>query len=366
MPFQLPPYTPPDFSKEPFITSPEATLKIAPADGVAPENYHGTTIFPTYFKTGGGWRLAVESRMDCVAVLAKGKNTIEVVEFRNLKKGDAVFCGRTEDGTAGIYVHTNGFQDQSRENPEAFAFRQRRSRETAFSKDYDSIYELLRHERDRGNILWVMGPACAFDADSRNAFANLIEGGYVHGLLAGNALATHDLEASYLGTALGQDVYTQKTRPLGHYNHIDTINKARSYGSIPGFIAGEKLSGGIICNLVKKNIPFVLAGSIRDDGPLPGVVADVYAAQDRMRALTRNATTVICLATALHTIATGNMTPSFRVESGHTVRPVYFYTVDISEFAANKLGDRGSLSAKSIITNAQDFVVNIANNVGRR
>ena len=107
-------------------------------------------------------------------------------------------------------------------------------------------------------------------------------------------------------------------------------------------------------------VPYVLAGSIRDDGPLPPVYGDVYAAQDAMRDQVRSATTVICMATALHTIATGNMTPSYRVLPDGTVRQVYFYCVDISEFTVNKLSDRGSLSARGIVTNVQDFIVNLS------
>lgn len=361
MSFSLPPYREPDFQKEPLKSAGNACYALSPKDGVAPKHYHATTIFPEYFKVNGKWRLAKETRMDCVAVL-NGEN-INVVEFRNLKKGDKVFTGRSENGADGIFVYPDGFEGESTETRETFAFRQRRSRETAFSKDYDSIYELLRHEKDHGHILWVLGPACAFDADSRTSFTKLIENGYVHDVLAGNALATHDLEAAYQGTALGQDIYNQKSQPLGHYNHIDTINRARYYGSIEAFIAEEGLDNGIICACVKKNIPFVLAGSIRDDGPLPGVYADVYKAQDRMRAAVKKATTVICLATTLHAIATGNMTPSFRILKDHTIRPVYFYIVDISEFAVNKLSDRGSLAARGVITNVQDFIVNLCKGV---
>ena len=116
---------------------------------------------------------------------------------------------------------------------------------------------------------------------------------------------------------------------------------------------------------MKNDVPFVLAGSIRDDGPMPEIYADVYAAQNAMRDHVRRATTVICMASTLHSIATGNMTPSFRVLEDGTVRQVYMYSVDISEFAVNKLGDRGSLSAKSILTNAQDFVVNVYKGVHR-
>ena len=354
--FQLARYTAPDFTREAFVNAPDARLEPAPRDGVAPENYHGTTIFPEYFKVGGQWLLAEDSRMDCVAVLRDGR--VEVVEFRNLRAGDPVFTGRTEDGGEGIYVHPDGFSGPDG-NRDLFAFRTGRSRETAFSRDYDELYRLLRHERDHGSILWVMGPACAFDHDAREAFAGLVAEGYVHGLLAGNALATHDLEGAFLGTALGQDIYTQHHRPMGHYNHLDTLNRIRRYGSIRAFIEAEGIDNGIIHSLIRHDVPFVLAGSIRDDGPLPEVYADVYAAQNAMRDRVRQATTVICMASALHTIATGNMTPSYRVMPDGTIRQVYFYCVDISEFAVNKLGDRGSLSARSIVTNVQDFIVNV-------
>ncbi len=358
MSFSLPEYHAPDFSL--LHAAPEAVFAPAPGDGVAPEGYHATTIFPEYFHVDRKWLLAQESRMDCVAVLKSGH--IETVEFRNLKAGDLVALGRSEDGSEGVYVHPDGFSPTGEENKETFSFRQGRSRETAYSKDYDFLYELLRHERDHGHILWVMGPACAFDADSRAAFAALIRGGFVHGLLAGNALATHDLEAGYLHTALGQDIYTQESLPNCHYHHIDTINAVRSAGSIPAFIHSGAVKDGIIYECVKKGVPFVLAGSIRDDGPLPEVYADVYAAQDAMRAQVRKATTVICMASALHTIATGNMTPSYRVVNG-VVRPLYFYSVDVSEFAVNKLRDRGSLAVKTIVTNVQDFVVQVSKGV---
>jgi hypothetical protein len=115
---------------------------------------------------------------------------------------------------------------------------------------------------------------------------------------------------------------------------------------------------------VNNHVPFVLAGSIRDDGPLPEVIADVYEAASEMRNLVKNVTTVICMATMLHTIATGNMTPSFRVTEDETVRPVYLYTVDIDEFVVNKLLDRGSLSATTVVTNVQDFITHVAKGLG--
>ena len=138
----------------------------------------------------------------------------------------------------------------------------------------------------------------------------------------------------------------------------------RYHGSIPAFIREEKIDNGIIYQCEKHQIPYVLAGSIRDDGPLPPVYGNVYEAQDAMRNQVRGATTVICMATMLHTIATGNMTPSYRVLPDGTVRQVYFYCVDISEFTVNKLSDRGSLSARGIVTNVQDFIVTLSKGLG--
>ena len=288
------------------------------------------SIFPEYFKIRGAWLLAQESRMDCVAVYEGGE--IAVREIRLLKKGDLVAVGRTENGADGIVVHPDGF------------------RET--------------HDREHGKIVWVMGPAFAFDHDARNAFSLLVAGGYVHALLAGNALATHDLEAAYLKTALGQNIYTQQSQPNGHYNHLDTINRARYHGSIAAFIRNEKIENGIIYQCETHHVPYVLAGSIRDDGPLPGVIGDAYEAQDRMREQVRDATTIICMASMLHTIATGNMTPTYRVLKDGTVRQVYFYCVDIAEFVVNKLADRGSLAARGIVTNVQDFIVTLTKGLG--
>ncbi|MEG0391489.1 MAG: hypothetical protein RR626_01855 [Anaerovoracaceae bacterium] len=357
MGFKLQEYIEPDFTQDVFVSAPNVVFAEAPKDMAAPDNFHATSIFPEYFKVEGKWLLAEESRMDCLPVYEDGK--IHIREFRNLKKGDLVVTGRTEDCEDGIYVHSHCFVQETYDVDKSFSFRQGRSRETGFSCDYDQLLEVLKHEKEHGHILWVLGPACAFDEGARNAFSKLIAGGYVHGLLAGNALATHDLEAGYLGTALGADIYNQRHHYNGHYNHIDTINKVNQYGSIPAFIEGEGIKGGIIYSCVKNNVPFVLNGSIRDDGPLPEVLEHTYIGQDTIRSHVRKATTVIGMATTLHTIATGNMTPVFRVTEDGTKRPIFFYVVDTAEFAVNKLSDRGSLGAKGIVTNVQDFVVNL-------
>ncbi|NLB89599.1 MAG: hypothetical protein GX786_00025 [Clostridiales bacterium] len=358
MSFVLPTYHPVDFSLSPFVHYPNVKTMPALEDGVVPEDYHATTIFPEYFKIAGTWVLAEESRMDCVAVLC-ANGTLSIQECRNVKKNDQIVIGRKEDGSQGVFVHTNGFEPKhSSTEKEVFVFRQNRTRETAYSKTYDQLFSLLRHEKQFGHVLWVLGPAVSFDSASRKAMAGMINNGYCHGVLAGNALATHDLEAAHLGTALGQDIYSHLSYPQGHYHHIDLLNRVRAAGSISAFIDRHHIDNGIIHALVNNEIPFVLAGSIRDDGPLPEVYANVYDAQDAMRKEIRKATTIICLATQLHSIATGNMTPSYRVVNNR-IRPLYFYNVDISEFALGKLKDRGSLTTQSFVTNLQDFLTKV-------
>lgn len=360
MGFQLPKYTHPDFNKEPFLSAPNAKIEEALKDGFAPDYYHALSIYPEYFKINGEWILVSESRMDCVPVLMTD-GTVQAIEFRNLKAGDKVIVGRTEDGSEGIYVYPEGFLSKTGKH-DVFAFRYGRSRETAYSKDYNNLYELLKYEKEHGYIVWVLGPAVVFDYDSRCALSSLIENGYAHALLAGNAMATHDLEAGLLGTALGQNIYTQESAQNGHYHHLDLINKARKAGSLKELLQNENIKEGVVYSAIKSNVPMVLAGSIRDDGPLPSVIGDSYKAQDEMRKHTKKATTLICLATQLHTIASGNMTPSYTQRNGE-IRPVYIYCVDIAEFAVNKLRDRGTLEVTTIVTNVQDFLVNLKNNL---
>jgi lysine-ketoglutarate reductase/saccharopine dehydrogenase-like protein (TIGR00300 family) len=361
MSFQLPVFHAPDFTLDHFAKAPNCSIAAVIKDGVAPSNYHAMSIYPEYFKLDGQWVLPKESRMDCVAVV-RDSHTVDVVEFRNLKVGERVALGRTEDGSEGIYLYNWGFE-QTNESEDVFSFRGSRSRETAYSRDYDELYDLLTYEKENdGFVVWVLGPAVTFDEDARSAISSLVKKGYVNALLSGNALGTHDLEGAFLGTALGQDIYTQTSQKNGHYNHLDLLNKVREYGSISSFIEGEGIDNGIIHACVSNNVPFVLAGSIRDDGPLPEVVASVYEAQDAMRKYTRKATTVICLATQLHTIATGNMTPSYTLQHGK-VRNVFIYSVDISEFVVNKLRDRGTLEVKTMVTNIQDFVFHLDRNL---
>jgi hypothetical protein len=366
MSFVLPPYQAPVFTAPPLAGAPCVNFAQVTAAGVAPDGYHATSIFPEYFQlTPGDWRLAAESRMDCVVVREAG-DQLAVREFRRLRVGDLVALGRDENGKDGIFVNSRPFVPAEQAAAEKFVFRAVRSRETPFSNDYDELYALLEHERHHGRILWVVGPALAFDRDTREALVRLIESGFVHGLLAGNALAVHDVEADRSGTALGQDLYHSGSVPQGHYRHLDAINTVRRAGSLEQAVTVGLVQGGIMHALLTRGIPFVLAGSIRDDGPLPGVVTDAVLAQDGMRELVRGATTIIGLATQLHTIATGNLAPVFRVLPDGRVRPVYFYVVDMSEFAAAKLSNRGSLAARAILTNVQDFIVTLERGLNRR
>jgi lysine-ketoglutarate reductase/saccharopine dehydrogenase-like protein (TIGR00300 family) len=355
MTFEMPRYRRPEFQSEPYRSYPDAALAPVSRAGVAPEGFHATTIYPEYIKIDGEWVLLEESRMDSVVVVNAGRP--EVKEFRRLEPGERVVLGRTEDGSEGVMVHSGGFE--ALDGPgEPFVFRTGRTRETSYSMDYDRLYDLLEYERMNGYVVWVLGPAVVFDFDSREAMVGLIDSGFVHAILAGNALAAHDMEASVFRTALGQDIYSQELAPNGHYNHLEVINRARDAGSVEALIESGQVSDGIVHACVKKKVPLVIAGSIRDDGPVPSAVGDAYSAQDAMRRHARKATTVIGLATQLHSIATGNMTPCYQVADGE-VRPVFIYIVDVSEFAVNKLRDRGTLEVISIVTNVQDFLVNL-------
>jgi hypothetical protein len=359
--FALPPYNPPDFTRPELRTAPVVRVVPAPGDGVLPDRFHATSNLPEYVHLGAGrWLLAREGRMDGVMLLRDVR--LEIVEPRRVKQGDPVVVARSQRGEEGVYVHAYGFPLRGAES-EAFAFRTRGTRETPFSRSYDNLYEILRHDREHGRILWILGPAVVFDRDSRDAMSALIEAGYCHALLAGNALATHDLEAACFRTGLGQDIYTQELRPGGHCNHLDVINAVRRCGSIAAALAELGIKDGVMAACARRGVPTVLAGSIRDDGPLPGVVTDACAAQDAMRGQARSATTVLALATQLHAIACGNLLPGYQVGESGVVRPVYFFVVDMSEFGVDKLANRGSLQAVPILTNVQDFVVNLRHNL---
>lgn len=358
MNFEMPKYTHPDFNEDFLQNAPNVTTIEVEEDGISPRNYHALSVYPEYFKINGKWVLATESRMDTVCVVddTEGSESVNIVEFRNLKKGDKVAIGRTEDASEGIYVWTKGFLAAD-ESAETFAFRAGRSRETAFSIDYDTLYDVLRYEKaNNGYVTLIVGSALALDRDSRDALTRLVENGYVQAIFCGTETAAFDLERGLYGTSWGQEHFTREQNTTR--NLYETINLARKYGSTKALVESGQVKDGFIKACIENDVDVVIAGTIRDRLGLPETINNVYDAQNEMRSHARKTSTIIMMSAILFTIATGNMTPSYNEFDGE-VRPVYMYTVDIQEFAVNKLSDRGTVTAVSMVTNTQDFIRNI-------
>jgi lysine-ketoglutarate reductase/saccharopine dehydrogenase-like protein (TIGR00300 family) len=320
---------------------------------VLPDGFFSTTNLPTYLKVGGAWRRPRLPRMDCV-IVHHAPDDLVVTEPRKLKKGERIAVGENEDGSEGIYVHSEGFLG-GRHSANEFGFMQTEvSRERPV--DYAVLAELLGEEKQRGGkILWVVGPALVH-ARAREDMIWFIQNGYVNALLGGNAVAVHDLEAAIFGTTLGMSSSGEGVEG-GHALHMRAINAIRHAGSIAAAVRQGLVKGGIMHALSTQGVPYVLAGSIRDDGPLPEVISDTLAAQDAMRAFTVQATFAVFVATALHAIAVGNMLPAFiDSPSPDQVRPLTTVCVDQTEFVVNKLRDRGTHQAYGVVTNAQDFM----------
>lgn len=339
----------PDFEKDYFTEAPNVKSASVTKAGLAPSQFFLTSHLPTYYKLNGHWQLPDFSSLNCVAVIENKK--IIIKEFNDLEVGDEVVIGKKADGSEGI------FQIRLDSNKTE---KHLRSSEAANTNQYTKLYDLLEEiKRKKGKIAWVLGPAVVFDHDTRESFSKLADQGYVHALLGGNAIATHDLEAAYLNTALGQDIYTQKTMPLGHYNHLDLLNEVRSLGSIEAFVTKGHAKNGIMKIITEKQIPFVLSGSIRDDGPLPEVEADTMLAIRKSKDLLNQADLVICLATMLHSLSAAELASSYRKVDGK-IKPIVFFSVDITASAVNKvLAQRNFYEAYGIVTNVQDFVVNL-------
>jgi lysine-ketoglutarate reductase/saccharopine dehydrogenase-like protein (TIGR00300 family) len=347
----VPPFHHPDFTSPSLASAPDAQFVPAPADGVLPENFFSTTNLPTYVRIGGQWRMPREPRMDSALVL-DAANVLWVREGRRLKTGDRVAVGTREDGTEGIFVHAAAFMEDVGEGEFKFM-----SSEVSREKpiDYALMARILIDERDRGGYpVWVTGPALVHSR-ARNDMGWFFQPGFVGALLAGNAVAVHDIEASIFGTTLGMTGQGQPTQG-GHGLHMRAINKVRAAGSIAEAVANGTIKDGIMHACVTTTTPFVLTGSIRDDGPLPEVITDALAAQDAMRAHAIKATMAILIATALHAIATGNMLPAFVTEPDGTLRELATICVDSAEFVVSKLKDRGTHQAFGVVTNAQDFM----------
>ena len=288
--------------------------------------------------------------MDCVIV--RRGDELETIEPRRLGRGDMVAMGEAEDGSAGIVVHSAGFLGG------AHGANEFRFMSTEVSRERPVNYEelagrLVEEKQNGGYLVWVAGPALVHSR-ARSDFEWFIASGFVQAVLIGNAVAVHDMEAAIFGTTLGMSNTGQPTEG-GHGLHMRAINRIRRVGSIEGAVEQGVVQTGIMHALVRHRVPYVLAGSIRDDGPLPGVVTDSLAAQDAMREHTVKATGAVFVATALHAIAVGNMLPAFHTRRGEP-EPLMTICVDQTEFVVNKLKDRGTHQAYGVVTNAQDFM----------
>lgn len=295
-----------------------------------------------------------EPRMDSALVL-DGAGELWVKEGRRVAQGDLVAVGQTENGSEGIFVNAAAFRGEPSESVEFKFMTSEVSREKPI--DYALMAHLLVDERERGPAgypIWVTGPALVHSR-ARADMAWFIANGFVGALLAGNAVAVHDIEASIYGTTLGMSGAGDATSG-GHGLHMRAINRVRAAGCIAAAVEQGIVKDGIMYSCVVHKVPFVLTASIRDDGPLPDVITDMLLAQDAMKRHTVKATMAILIATALHAIATGNMLPAFVTEADGSLRELPTICVDSSEFVVSKLKDRGTHQAFGVVTNAQDFM----------
>lgn len=344
-------YTPPNFADLNLLNVPDCQFLPAPNAATLPDGFTSTTNFPTYVKINGAWRLPVKPRMDSHLVYDPNTDRLEIKEFRLIRKGDLVAVAQHEDGSDGVFVWTKGF-DKAVKEDEAFSFM---SSDVSREKpvDYGAIIQSFKDNQD-GYIIWVIGPALVH-ARGREAMEWLIRNGYAHCVLAGNAVAVHDIEAALYGSTLGMKADGTGVAD-GHACHMRAINEVKKAGSIRDLVESGAVNSGIMRALIQEDVPFVLGGSIRDDGPLPDTITDALQAQAAMREHTNKATMVVMVATALHSIAVGNMLSTYHQADDGTIREITTICVDQTEFVVSKLKDRGTHQAFGVVTNAQDFM----------
>jgi lysine-ketoglutarate reductase/saccharopine dehydrogenase-like protein (TIGR00300 family) len=322
----------------------QVVLKAAPKDMVMPDNFYSTTNNTTQILLGGKW-ITVEGMMMDKCIVVKNDKAL-CVPIREVKKGDLVVVGET-----GVKVTP---PERPREGSNVFEFMgssssSERPTQHIAKKVAQDIYKT---KKQKGKIVLVGGPAIVHTG-AADAVADLIRLGYIDGVLAGNALAVHDIEYATLGTSLGMNVHDGSLAVKGHRNHMDTINAVFKAGSIVNMVKTKKLTKGIMYECVRKKIPFVLAGSIRDDGPLPDVITDVSIAQKKYKEVLKDAKIVIMVSTMLHSIATGNMIPA----------NVKVIVVDINQPTVTKLMDRGTWQALGIVTDVGAFLPLVAHEI---
>jgi lysine-ketoglutarate reductase/saccharopine dehydrogenase-like protein (TIGR00300 family) len=327
--------------------TPNAVLRPSDMDGAAPDDFYSTTNHRTSVYLDGEWVTAGHQRMDAALVVSTSRlagpgSRVECRKLRDLKKGDLVVCGMQ-----GVRVAPDV---QSRDKP-SFGFMSNevsseRRVETAVAK----VSDLMRRVKSAGNkIAFVAGPVVVHTGGS-DYFCDLIRLGYVDVLLSGNALAVHDIEVALSGTSLGIDLSSGHPVEHGHRNHMRAINAIRRCGGIGPAVKAGVLKSGIMHACHVHGVNYILAGSIRDDGPLPETIMDLVAAQDAYADALADVEVVVMLSSMLHSIGVGNMLPSW----------VKVICVDINPAVVTKLSDRGSTQTIGIVTDVGLFLHQLA------
>ncbi len=314
----------------------EVELKEAEADKVLPDNFYVTTNHPTYVFYKGRWIEVEDISMD--RVIAIRDDRAICIPIDEVKKGDKIVVGE------------KGVKVVPPERPRKYSPFQFMGGSVSSERPTEEIIEIIAREiielkKKGGKIAVVAGPAVNHTG-ARDALAAMIRDGYVDLLLSGNALAVHDIEASLFGTSLGMDLHTGRPVPGGNRHHLYTISKIIAVGGIKRAVELGIVKDGIMYECIKNNVPFILAGSIRDDGPLPEVITDVMKAKKAMKEALRGIDMVLMLATTLHSIAVGNLLPS-------TVKTI---CVDINPATVTKLMDRGTAQAIGVVTDVGLFL----------
>lgn len=322
----------------------DANLETVVKAGVAPDDFYVTTIYPTEVRINGYWERVANQRMDAAIVVSEGDEgvTASCKLLRDLEVGEKVVVG-----VEGIRTVRSPQSREERNKTQEFSFMSGGvSSERRVELLVEQIAWEMRHIRDQGGkVVVVAGPVVIHTGGSAH-LARLIREGYVQCLLGGNAIAVHDMEQSMMGTSLGVDMRKGVPVSGGHRHHLKVINTIRRAGSIAKAVEQGILTQGIMYECVKNNVPFCLAGSIRDDGPLPDTCMDLIKAQSEYARLLKGTNMIIMLSTMLHSIGVGNMTPS----------GVKMVCVDINPAVVTKLSDRGSVESVGIVTDVGLFL----------
>lgn len=317
----------------------QVILEPADNDMVMADNFYSTTNNATQIYYDRSWIDVEDMMMDKCIVVDTKKKTAACKMIRDIKKGDMMVVG--EQGVKIIP------QERPREGVDIFQFMSsnsssERPTQQIARKVANDLYNIRKYG---GKIIAVSGPVL-IHSGAAESFSKLIRMGYVNGLLAGNALAVHDVENALMGTSLGMQVIDGTLAIRGHRNHMQAINEIFKAGSLKSMVEKGILKKGIMYECITKNIPFVLAGSVRDDGPIPDVLTDVVEAQREYKKVIKDTKMVLMLSTMLHSIAVGNMLPA----------KVKVIAVDISQPVVTKLLDRGTSQAVGIVTDVGAFL----------